>query len=398
MVTRTAQPIQQRWEGIPRAPRNSSVVFGAVGVTLLALGTTALARGIRWHRAVSAAVMAAGAGGIIAAIGCCCRTQRPPNAPQHQQIAAEPVRAAEAPASPKDAVLEWINQSLEREPASAETMQAKLIEARAFHRTLAEADQHQSRAVLATLAVAMAGLYKKVYGSKEAPWQFLNHMAAADEEMIGEFATMQPAASLTVAIWCLLFEKMGGHSHGSQVTHRLRGSRACEQLLDRADWPQTEAARRVRGRVLELGIRWFLIGWLSSAGSMQDEMARGLVGLMRRGSDLLWVGANIPDVLSVYQPLDAHEFLSQSMRIHEEAVACGRTSEEALLHQADCLARLLRLMRPQEALLAPARGVAIMAMSLVGMLFDQDDPTAARLKQGETGLIAEIEAMRNIES
>lgn len=233
----------------------------------------------------------------------------------------------------------------------------------------------------------LADIYRKIFPTEEHAWQLI-HRIVKDQGVVDEFAREEQAEALAVAVWHLFTDQYASEPDAPDPQQLVRRLETCLQLIDRTDWPQTDPATQVRRGTLDLTFRRLLLGWLASDGSLQEEMQQGMARLLRRGPGLLW-RENSP----WYFPFLNAQFSGHSRSLLDSALARGQTREQALLHQADCLGRLLEVMSSNIALRPAAKGLCTLTMPVIQRWRSDQEPVMARLDQGETGLLTAIEAI-----
>jgi hypothetical protein len=401
-------------EPLPRR-QQSGCKFLTGGTLLLAIGAVgwALSKQQLWGKVLTG--MGAGSLGVGLALCCWGPARAPVPAPQvepppqppapvqaqaPQPQAQQPVQAQAAPMQTHNReghqqAARWIFQFERQGPATTEGLQQELLQ------TMAECDARRQRhdphlrGFMDGVATGMARRYVLATdptGTENGRMLFFTHVAAVPE-LRDRFVHNRPGLLWNIHHAIGLVAADSGEV-GDRLLYRTRLLRA---TLDGGWWNDTSELVGVRTQLAAFQVIRQISVWFRredlfrSKDPDQGDLARELAEILRIARPALWPegsalgeasGDRVLDFLAVHTDV--------ILRDREQA---GVNREQAILHQADCLAMLLRLVNQDGALPRAATGLARFAQLLVDRWRQHEETALARLDQGETGLLEQIAAV-----
>lgn len=380
--------VAAQWGQMSRFQQTSS---GALIASALILAIGAVGLALQSRQVWGKVLLGIGAGGVALSLAGCC--WRPALAPAQVQA---------NPPAPQDGgqVVDadaWLRALGRRRLFDAATMERELTEAMAECHAREPRNDPQFLTFVSEIGEGIARRYLLAYPTaEEAQWHFLNHVVA-DAEMRRLF--IHNAHALPYEAWTALLILPGwvqGPMNGARRTNLVRQRlTTLQKLLSREGWRQNPDLMSLRSRVSSDSLFILLRSWMGAEcdSGTQCEIARGLREIIELASPSLWPEAGAPFGNAPGDRL-LGELVVPSHGLIQTLIQEGRTREQAVLHQADCLATLIRAVHEDGTLPRAAIALAGLGQAWVDFYRQHQEPTMARIDQGETGLLAQIAAVQ----
>lgn len=274
----------------------------------------------------------------------------------------------------------WVAQLAERGPATAERLEQELAE------LVAECQGYRDRLdggldqFSSETGAAMGRRYLQVYPAEQARWHFLRHVAA-NAALRVQFVE-HDRLGFSRYIWSVLHR----HRDGSiRLTH-------LQTFIGSEDWRQNGDLLPLRPQLAAFELITQLKVWFFNLGDRpsQCDTALGLREIMRFAAPALWPEAAVAAAPEDH-PFNVHVFrFAEGISIREQDDA---NRERIILHIADSLATLMRVMHEDSTLSRGAMALGELAQRLMDGWPERQEVAVARIEQGETGLLEQIAAV-----
>lgn len=396
-------------EPLPQRQQNGCR-FLTGGTLLVAIGAVgwALSKQQLWGKVLTGV----GAGGLGVGLALCCwgppraavpapQVEPPSQPPAPVQVVAQqpqaqqPVPAQAAPMPPRhpegyQQAAFWIFQFERQGPATTEGLRQELLQ------TMAECDARPQRNdphrqdFLKGVAIGMARRYVLATdptSTEKGRILFFTHVAAAPE-LRGQLVHYRGGLLWDIHVAIGLVAGPAGEV-GDRLLHTTRRLRA---MLEGHWWNDSAELMGVRSQLAAYQVIRQIYAWFSGDDQNQSDLACELREILRLATPALWPEGTALGEASGDQVLNL--LVGRTDVILRDKEQAGVNRDQALLHQADCLATLLRVVNEDGALPRASTGLARFAQLLVDRWRERGEAAIARLDQGETGLLEHIAEAR----